>query len=108
MQSLGSPSALLQPSGISQKGVYTLVWCSIFCRCCQGTSLYHPALEPSRAYVHWPLKNIKNRKNVIKQKLPSGHSKEQEAQELSLSVKEAYSLSLQLLPEGQASTITHI
>lgn len=56
--------------------------------------LHYLALMVSRAYIHRSRRTITSGKRAFEQLSSPGHSKNQQAQELNLYVKEAYQLSV--------------
>lgn len=74
------------------------------CSCCQGTPLHHLALVAGGTDAHRSYGTVTNGEGVLKPRPPLGHSKRQQAWELSLSKPVSLSL-VQLL--GQASNETH-
>lgn len=66
------------------------IWCPDFCDCYQGSPLLHLAFMVSGADICRYCNTVTNEDRVLNQLPPPRHSKRQQIQELSLSVKETY------------------
>lgn len=81
-----SPSALLQITSVSWQGAFTLIRCPDFL---QESPREHQVLVASRTYAHGFHRTVANRR-VLNRLTPLGHSKTQQMDVPSLSMKEAY------------------
>lgn len=109
MLSFCSPSAVLQSTSISRRGVLTHIWYPNFVAAAQGIPLDLLALVARGACVPWSHRNITIEETVLG-RLPSpGLCTDSRLKHTpGLSMKEAYLLILELWPQGQASDLAHM